>query len=284
MELRLKLTRPLIFFDVETTGLNIMHDRIIELSYIKVYPDGREQQDCIRINPEMHIPAESTKVHHITDDDVAHCKTFALQAHELAQLFDGCDIAGFNSNSFDIPILDEEFSRAGINFDWSQCKFIDVQTIFHKKEKRDLAAACLFYCGHEMLNHHSSQADTQTTYDVFKAQLVRYDDLGDNVETLSKYSSHVQFADLKGYVIYNDKGQEVVNFGKHKGKVLEEVLLSDHGYADWVNRSEFPSSTRRIFAAVQKRVSQQQAELKRQRDQQPPTPDQLEQLRINFGK
>ena len=284
MELKLKLERPIVFFDIETTGLNITQDRIIEISYIKVYPDGKEEKDCMRINPGMRIPKESTKIHHITDDDVRDCPPFEQVAMQLLLVFDGCDIAGFNSNMFDIPVLDEEFSRAGIAFDWSKCHFIDAQTIFHKKEKRDLAAACQFYCGHEMENHHSSMADTQTTYDVLCAQLERYEDLGQkDVEQLSEYSSHTKFADLKGYVIVNDKGQEVVNFGKHKGKVLEEVLKTDRGYADWVNRSDFPSSTKQVFLRIQQRVREQEAEARHKSEQQPPTAAQLEQLLKKFN-
>lgn len=283
MNMKLKLERSIVFFDIETTGLNVTQDRIIEISYIKVFPDGNEQKLCQRINPGMPIPKESTKIHHITDDDVSGCPPFEQVAKQLFDVFDGCDIAGFNSNMFDIPVLDEEFNRAGIAFDWSKCRFVDAQTIFHKKEKRDLAAACLFYCGHEMENHHSSMADTQTTYDVLCAQLERYDDLGDDVEALSKFSSHSRFADLKGYVIYNDKGQEVVNFGKHKGKVLEDVLQQDHGYADWVRRSEFPSSTKRVFERVQQRVRERELEAKRRLEHQPPTAEQLEQLRIKFN-
>ena len=284
MELKLQLERPVVIFDIETTGLNITQDRIIEISYIKVYPDHRQEKECLRINPGMPIPKESTKIHHITDDDVRDCPSFEQLAQQLFQVFNGCDIAGFNSNMFDIPVLDEEFNRVGIDFDWSKCHFIDAQTIFHKKEKRDLAAACMFYCGHEMENHHSSMADTQTTYDVLCAQLERYEDLGQkDVAQLSEYSSHSKFADLKGFIIYNEKNQEVVNFGKHKGKVLEEVLLSDHGYADWVRRSDFPASTKRVFARVQQRVREHEAEAKRQRDQQPPTADQLERLRNKFN-
>lgn len=283
MDLKLKLERPIVFFDIETTGLNITQDRIIEISYIKVFPDGHEVKDCIRVNPGIPVPKASFDVHHISDDDLRDCPPFEQVAHQLFEIFDGCDIAGFNSNMFDIPVLDEEFTRAGIDFDWSKCHFIDAQTIFHKKEKRDLAAACLFYCGHEMENHHSSMADTQTTYDVLCAQLERYDDLCDDVAELSRYSSHSRFADLKGFVVLNDQNQEVVNFGKYKGKVLEEVLKTDYGYADWVRRSEFPSSTKRVFARVQQRLRDQQAEAQRLRDQQPPTASQLEQLRNKFN-
>lgn len=282
--MRLTLQRPIVFFDIETTGLNIMKDRIIELSYIKVFPDGQEQKECLRINPGMPIPPESTAVHHITDDDVRQCPSFEQLAHRLAEVFTGCDVAGFNSNHFDVPVLDEEFTRAGIQFNWNDCKFIDIQTIFHKKEKRDLAAAYLFYCGAEMQNHHSSMADVETTYDVFKAQLERYDDIGSTVPKLSEYSSFSANADLAGRIIYNAQGQEVINFGKHKGKLLEDVLRVEPSYASWMLSGDFASSTKRIVSMVQQRVRDKEAQERKLRDQQPPTAQQLEQLKINFGK
>ena len=269
--MKLQLTRPLIFFDVESTGLNIIHDRIIEISYIKIFPDGEEKSSTVRINPGMPIPKESTAIHHITDDDVADCPRFEAVAQDLADVFADSDIAGFNSNHFDIPILDEEFSRAGIDFDWDSRHFIDVQTIFHKMEKRDLAAACLFYCGVEMQNHHESMADTSTTRDVLMAQLDRYPGLAGDVEHLSKFSSHTQFADLAGRLSYNDKKQEVITFGKYRGRLLEEVLAEDPGYYGWVMRSDFASSTKRVFKRVNDRIADA---LKHER---------LEQLKAKFS-
>lgn len=254
--MELNLTRPIIIFDVESTGLNITKDRIIELSYIKVFPDGHEESHTYRINPEMPIPEQAIAVHHITDDDVRNCPTFAQLAPELAALFAGCDIAGFNSNHFDIPILAQEMANAKINFDIKNCRFIDVQTIYHKKEKRDLAAACLFYCGVEMENHHAAAADTRTTLNVLKAQLDRYPDLENDVEFLSRYSSYSRNVDLAGRVILNDDGKPTVNFGKYKGQVLEEVLEKDLGYASWVMNSDFPEDTKQVFREAKQRVDE----------------------------
>ncbi len=254
MELNLK--RPLIIFDLESTGLNIIHDRIVEISYLKIFPDGREEAVTMRINPEMPIPKESTAIHHITDGDVADSPTFKDVAEQLAATFADCDVAGYNSNNFDIPLLDEEWRRAGVDFDWSARRFIDVQTIFHKMEKRDLAAASRFYCGREMENHHSAEADTRTTYDVLRAQLDRYPSLVNDVDALSKFSTFARLADLVGRVIYNSKGQEVVNFGKYKGKLLEDVLQTDTHYYGWVLNGDFPNSTKRVFERVFNRIQQ----------------------------
>ena len=215
MELNLK--KPIIFFDLETTGVNISHDRIIELSYIKVYPNGTEEEKSMRINPEMSIPAESTAIHHITDEDVADKPTFKQIAKELAKVFEGCDIAGYNSNRFDIPLLMEEFLRAGINIELSRQKFVDVQTIFHKMEQRTLSAAYKFYCNGDLENAHSANADTRATYEVLKAQLDRYPNLKNDVEFLSNFSSFNKNVDLMGRIVYNEQGVEVFNFGKYKG-------------------------------------------------------------------
>ena len=252
----LHLTRPLIIFDVESTGLNITKDRIIELSYIKVFPDGHEQENTYRFNPGMPIPEQSIAVHHITDADVRDCPTFAEKAAEIATLFDGSDIAGFNSNHFDIPLLAQEMANAKVPFDVKSCKFVDVQTIYHKKEKRDLAAACLFYCGVEMENHHASMADTRTTLNVLKAQLDRYPDLENDVDFLSRYSSYTRNVDLAGRVVLNDDGKPTVNFGKYKGQVLDDVLEKDSGYAGWVMSSDFPEDTKQVFRDAKQRVEE----------------------------
>ena len=222
MELNLK--KPIIFFDLETTGVNISHDRIIELSYIKVYPNGTEEEKSMRINPEMSIPAESTAIHHITDEDVADKPTFKQIAKELAKVFEGCDIAGYNSNRFDIPLLMEEFLRAGINIELSRQKFVDVQTIFHKMEQRTLSAAYKFYCNGDLENAHSANADTRATYEVLKAQLDRYPNLKNDVEFLSNFSSFNKNVDLMGRIVYNEQGVEVFNFGKYKGVSVKEVF------------------------------------------------------------
>lgn len=254
--MELNLTRPLVVFDVESTGLNITKDRIIELSYVKVFPDGHEEENTFRFNPGMPIPASSIAVHHITDADVAACPSFAQMAPEIARIFDGCDIAGFNSNHFDIPLLAEEMANAKVPFDVKACRFIDVQTIFHKKEKRDLEAACRFYCGVEMENHHNAMADARTTLNVLKAQLDRYPDLENDVDALSKYSSHSRNVDLAGRVVLNDNGQPIINFGKYKGQLLDEVLLRDNGYAGWVLNSDFADDTKRVFAEAKQRADE----------------------------
>lgn len=251
MELILK--KPIIFFDLETTGTNITHDRIVEISIIKVMPNGEETERTIRVNPEMHIPEEATAVHHITDEDVAGCRTFKMIAKDLAQTFTGCDIAGFNSNRFDIPMLCEEFRRAGVNFDFTRPRFIDVQTIFHKKEQRTLIAAYKFYCGKDLTAAHSASADTRATYEVLKAQLDRYEDLPNDIDALSEYSSQNRNVDLMGRLIYNDKRQEVINFGKYKGQLAAEVLRRDPGYYSWIMQGDFPQNTKDVFTNIKLR-------------------------------
>ena len=249
MELNLK--KPIIFFDLETTGVNISHDRIIELSYIKVYPNGTEEEKSMRINPEMSIPAESTAIHHITDEDVADKPTFKQIAKELAKVFEGCDIAGYNSNRFDIPLLMEEFLRAGINIELSRQKFVDVQTIFHKMEQRTLSAAYKFYCNGDLENAHSANADTRATYEVLKAQLDRYPNLKNDVEGLSNFSSFNKNVDLMGRIVYNEQGVEVFNFGKYKGVSVKEVFeRRDPSYYAWMMNGDFALDTKRVITKI----------------------------------
>lgn len=252
--MKLKLDRPVIFFDLETTGTNIMHDRIVEISMIKVYPDGTDRQRTVRINPGIPIPAEATAVHHITDADVADKPFFNDVATALAESFAGCDIAGFNSNRFDIPLLAEEFARAGIDFDFATPRFIDVQTIFHKKEQRTLSAAYRFYCDKVLEDAHSANADTRATYEVLLAQLDRYEDLPNNVEQLADFSSQNRNVDLMGRLIYDDQHREVINFGKYKGRIASEVLVKDPGYFSWIQQGDFTNNTKRAFAAIKLRA------------------------------
>ena len=252
MELNLK--KPIIFFDLETTGVNISHDRIIELSYIKVYPNGTEEEKSMRINPEMSIPAESTAIHHITDEDVADKPTFKQIAKELAKVFEGCDIAGYNSNRFDIPLLMEEFLRAGINIELSRQKFVDVQTIFHKMEQRTLSAAYKFYCNGDLENAHSANADTRATYEVLKAQLDRYPTLENDVDFLAKYSSQSRNVDLAGRIVLNDQDVEVFNFGKYKGQPVETVLKKDPGYFGWILQGDFAQNTKSVLTNIKLRM------------------------------
>ena len=207
--MKLNLRNPLVFFDLETTGVNITKDRIVELSYIKVMPNGTEIKKTIRVNPEMHIPESATALHHITDEDVKDKPTFKEIAKSLANDFEGCDFAGFNSNRFDIPLLMEEFLRVGVNFDISKRKFIDIQTIFHKMEQRTLTAAYKFYCNKDLDNAHSANADTEATYEVLQAQLERYPNLENDVDFLSKFSSQNRNVDLAGRIVLNDDNIKV---------------------------------------------------------------------------
>lgn len=248
--MKLNLKKPIIFFDLETTGVNISHDRIVEISYIKVLPDGKEEEAGYRVNPEMPIPAESTAIHHITDEDVADAKTFKQLAPMLVKAFTGCDFAGYNSNRFDIPMLAEEFSRAGIDFDFSRANFIDVQNIFHKKEQRTLVAAYRFYCGGEIENAHSANADTRATYEVLMAQLDRYTDLPNDVAALSEFSSQNNNVDLAGRLIRDDKGRVLINFGKYKGREAKKVLTDDPGYYGWIMQGDFTTDTKRMFTKL----------------------------------
>lgn len=252
MELNLK--NPLIFFDLETTGVNAAKDKIVEISYIKVYPNGKEESNTIRINPGRHIPEEATAVHHITDDDVKNCPSFKDVAKELSRVFEGCDIAGFNSNRFDLPLLVEEFLAAGVNIDMTKRKFIDVQTIFHKMEQRTLVAAYKFYCGKNLEDAHSADADTRATYEVLKAQLDRYPSLQNDVNFLSEFSTQNKNVDFAGRIIYNDKNVEVFNFGKHKGCPVEEVFRTiDRGYYDWMMQGDFPQNTKNVITNIKLR-------------------------------
>lgn len=252
--MKLKLDRPVMFFDLETTGTDALHDRIVEISMIKVMPDGTDIQRTVRVNPGMPIPAEATAVHHITDADVADKPLFSQLAEGLAQSFRGCDLAGFNSNRFDIPLLAEEFARAGIDFDFKECRFIDVQTIFHKKEQRTLSAAYKFYCGKNLDDAHSANADTRATYEVLMAQLDRYDDLPNDMEKLSEYSSQNKNVDLMGRLVYDDRHREVINFGKYKGQLAVDVLRRDPSYFSWIQQGDFASSTKRAFMAIKLRA------------------------------
>ncbi|MDE6134634.1 MAG: 3'-5' exonuclease [Muribaculaceae bacterium] len=251
--MQLKLTRPIVFFDLETTGTNISKDRIVEISIIKLMPDGRVFEKTRRINPEMPIPAEATAIHHITDEDVANEPTFRQIASSLSQLISGCDIAGFNSNRFDIPVLDAEFERAGLDFDLSKARFIDVQTIYHKKEPRTLVAAYKYYCGKELDGAHSALADTRATMEVLMAQLDKYDDLPSEVSALSEYASANRNVDIVGRLIYDDNGREIINFGKYKGQVAQDVLARDPGYYSWIMQGDFPRSTKAAFTRIKLR-------------------------------
>ena len=251
--MKLNLKNPIVFFDLETTGTNINSDRIVEICYLKVYPNGNEESKTMRINPEMHIPEASSAVHGIYDADVADCPTFKEVAKNVARDIEGCDLAGFNSNRFDIPVLAEEFLRAGVDIDLNKRKFVDVQTIFHKMEQRTLAAAYKFYCDKSLENAHTAEADTMATYEVLKAQLDRYPELQNDINFLSQYSSYTNNVDFAGRMVYNDKGEEVINFGKYKGRLVEEVLKNDPGYYSWIMNGDFPLNTKKILTEIKLR-------------------------------
>ncbi len=252
MELQLK--KPIIFFDLETTGVNILRDRIVEISYIKVMPSGEEIERTMRINPGMPIPPESTAVHHITDDDVRDCPRFKDVARELAQVFMGCDIAGYNSNRFDVPLLMQEFSNAGVDIDLARHNFVDVQNIFHKMEQRTLVAAYRFYCDKDLDNAHSANADTRATYEVLKAQLDRYPSLKNDISFLAEFSRMNKNADLMGRIVFNEAGKEVFNFGKYKGQEVEKIFAREPGYYSWMMQGEFAEDTKRVITRIRMRL------------------------------
>ena len=250
----LNLKNPLVFFDLETTGINITRDRIVEISVLKVHPNGKEETKTRRINPEMPIPPESTAIHGITDEDVKDCPTFKQVAKSFADLLEGCDMAGSNSSRFDVPMLTEEFLRSGVDFDTDKKKFVDVQIIFHRKEQRTLEAAYAFYCNKKLENAHSAEADVIATYEVLKSQLDRYNDLENDINFLSKeYSSFNNNVDLAGRIIFNDKGVEVFNFGKHRGKSVTEVLNKEPSYYSWMMDGDFPRNTKQVLTKLRLR-------------------------------
>lgn len=253
--MELKLERPLIFFDLETTGTNILKDRIVEISAIKLWPDGREEVKSRRVNPECHIPEEATAVHHITDDDVRECPTFGKLAKSMHAFFEGSDIAGFNSNKFDVPLLIEEFARQGLSFNVSDRRFIDVQNIFHKMEQRTLVAAYRFYCGKNLEDAHSATADTRATLEVLKSQLDRYPDLENDVEKLAEFSRQGRNLDLAGRIVLNDKDEPVFNFGKHKGKRVCDVLRTEPSFFAWIMQGEFSRNTKDVLMQLKAKYS-----------------------------
>jgi DNA polymerase III subunit epsilon len=251
MELHLK--NPLIVFDLEATGMNISTDRIIEISYLKIYTDGHEESKTIRINPEMPISPGALAVHGITDEELKDCPTFKEIAQNLANSFEGCDYAGYNSNKFDLPLLAEEFLRVDIDFDLKKRKFIDVQVIFHKMEQRTLGAAYKFYCDKDLENAHSAEADTRATYEVLKSQLDKYSNLENDVDKLAEFSTHNKSVDFVGRIVYNDKNVEVFNFGKYRGVPVEEVFEKDPGYYGWMIGNDFPLYTKKVLTAIKLR-------------------------------
>ncbi len=250
----LNLTKPLCFFDLETTGINITNDRIVEISILKVYPNGNKESKTWLVNPEMPIPAEVSAIHGITDDKVANEPTFKQLATEINNMIKDADLAGFNSNRFDIPLLAEEMLRADMDFDMKSRLSIDVQTIFHKMEQRTLSAAYKFYCDKTLENAHTAAADTLATYEVLEAQVERYEDLENNAKFLAEFSSRKRFADFAGFIAFNKEGQEVFSFGKHKGKLVTDVLETEPGYFGWLLNADFPLYTKKVLTAIKLRA------------------------------
>jgi DNA polymerase-3 subunit epsilon len=251
--LDLNLKRPIAFLDLETTGINVTNDRIVELSVLKISPNGKEEWMSTRVNPEIPIPPKTTAIHGITDADVANAPVFREVAKNLTAFLEGCDLAGFNAVKFDIPVLAEEFLRANIDFNFRKRKYIDVQVIFHKKEQRTLSAAYQFYCEKSLVDAHSSKADTQATYDVLKSQLDRYSDLENDVEKLADFSCFNTNVDFAGRIILDENGVETFNFGKHKGKGVEAVFAEEPAYYSWMMNSDFPLYTKKILTEIKLR-------------------------------
>ncbi len=252
--MELKLKRPIVFIDLETTGINVSSDRIVEISALKIHPDGREQWLNTRVNPEMHIPEKVTQIHGISDKDVADSPVFREIAKNLAAFLEGCDLAGYNAVKFDIPVLAEEFLRVNQDFNFTKRRYVDPQVIFYKKEQRTLSAAYKFYCRKTLENAHSAQADTSATYEVLKAQLDTYPDLENDIEKLSAFSAFNENVDFAGRIIMNEKGVEVFNFGKHKGKSVEEVFKEEPAYYSWMMNGDFPLYTKKILTEIKLRT------------------------------
>lgn len=251
--MKLKLKRPIVFFDLETTGVDVCRDRIVEIAVVKIEPSGDKEVKVRRINPGMPIPPEATAVHGITDADVADAPRFEQIARSLYAFIDGCDLGGYNSNKFDVPMLAEEFLRAGVEVDFKSRRFVDVQTIFHKKEQRTLSAAYMFYCGKELENAHSAAADTIATHEVLEAQLDRYPDLENNIDFLADYTTRDRAVDYVGRIVLDDKDVEVFAFGKYKGQSVAEVFRREPSYYDWMMKGDFPLYTKRVITEIRLR-------------------------------
>ena len=251
--MNLNLKRPIAFIDLETTGINVATDRIVEFSVLKISPNGKEEWMSTRVNPEMPIPPKSTAIHGIKDEDVAKSPTFKEVAKNLATYLEGCDLAGYNAIKFDIPVLAEEFLRVNIDFTFTKRRYVDVQVIFHKKEQRTLSAAYLFYCKKDLEGAHGSKADTAATFEILKSQLDRYKDLENDVEKLAEFSSFNKNVDFAGRIVLDEKGIEVFNFGKHKGKAVEAVFNDDPAYYSWMMNGEFPLYTKKVLTEIKLR-------------------------------
>ncbi len=253
--MQLNLIKPIVFFDLETTGIRIATDKIVEISILKVFPNGNKESKTWLVNPEIEIPAEATEIHGITNEKVVTEPTFKELAPEINTMIEDCDLAGFNSNRFDIPLLAEELMRAGFDFTMNDRKAIDVQVIFHKKEQRTLSAGYQFYCGKELEGAHGAEADTNATYEILLAQLEKYDDVENSVAALSEFSTHGKRADFAGFILMNEHDEEIFSFGKYKGRTVAEVLKENPGYYAWIQNADFPLYTKKILKEIKERLS-----------------------------
>lgn len=251
----LNLKNPMLFFDIESTGLNVATDRIVEISAVKVHTNGDQEIKTRRINPTIPISEEAFKVHGISNADVADCPTFKEIAKSLSIWMAGCDFAGYNSTKFDIPLLAEEFLRAGVEFDFRKRKLVDVQNIFHKMEQRTLSAAYKFYCNKELENAHSAEADTLATYEILMSQLDKYEELKNDVAFLAEFSTKNKNLDYAGRIILDEKDVPIFNFGKHKGKSVEIVLKSDPSYYAWMMNGDFTLDTKKVLTELKLKYS-----------------------------
>lgn len=251
--MELKLNRPICFFDLETTGIDVARDRIVEIAILKIYPNGNKESKTWLVNPTIAIPPQSTAVHGITNEKVANEPTFNELASQVYNMIKDSDLAGFNSDRFDIPLLAEELLRAEVDFDMKNRVSVDVQTIFHKKEERTLSAAYRFYCNETLENAHSAMADTEATYEILKAQLERYEDLENNMNTLAEFTTRKKSVDFAGFIALNEEGKEIFTFGKHKGALVDDVLDREPGYFGWIQNADFPLYTKKVLTAIKLR-------------------------------
>jgi DNA polymerase-3 subunit epsilon len=248
--MELKLNRPICFFDLETTGIEVAKDRIVEISIHKVFPNGTTESKTWLVNPTIPIPPQTTAVHGITNEKVPNEPTFKELANTIHAMIKDSDLGGFNSDRFDIPLLAEEMLRAGVDFDMKNRVSVDVQTIFHKKEERTLSAAYKFYCNESLENAHSAEADTMATYEILKAQLERYPDLENDMKSLSEYTTRKKSVDFAGFIALNPDGKEIFTFGKNKGLLVEDVLEKEPGYYSWIQNADFPLYTKKVLTAI----------------------------------
>ncbi|MGC6490424.1 MAG: exonuclease domain-containing protein [Flavobacteriales bacterium] len=252
--MQLSLKKPIVFFDLETTGVNIAKDRIVEISIFKAFPNQSTESKTWLVNPTIPIPKEAMDIHGITNEKVENAPTFKELAYDIKANMEGCDLAGYNSNKFDIPLLAEEFLRVDVDFDLKKHHAVDVQNIFHKMEQRTLSAAYKFYCSKELENAHSAEADTKATYEILLAQVDKYSELENDIEFLSKFSTRGnRTADMAGFIIYNEHNEECFSFGKYKGQTVVSVLQNNPGYFSWIQQADFPLYTKKILTQIKLR-------------------------------